>query len=299
MANWIVGENALPTIIHLTQELHKKILNKINSKYGTSCSRYLPWMSMPEPSVDIVTYFTKAIEDVICEQSYLDVLCKEFFKNEAELLGKLDLDSDHVNMYIYKPSSDLLYVQSAFREGRALLLKSSPFFAALYPILIQTIVPMKVKNSDNSRAAFSSHELRGAIFRAVPDIESPFWRIDLAIDLAHEIGHQALIVYQAADRIISSELEVLVTSGVRKVPRPAIMSFHAVAALAYMVFYLRDQTSPRGLDLLNDIEKTYAKSELARYENDLMLGIRALDSSCKFTQVGELIYSEYKALLKV
>ncbi|RYZ46272.1 MAG: methyltransferase domain-containing protein [Sphingobacteriales bacterium] len=54
------------------------------------------------------------------------------------------------------------------------------------------------------------------------------------------MGHQALIVYQQSDAIISGDLEREVYSVIRRVKRPAILSFHAAVALAFMTRYLSE-----------------------------------------------------------
>ena len=62
------------------------------------------------------------VSDVVCDPAYLQVLADEFYKSDEDLLGKLELDSDHVNMHIYKPNDDTKLVQDLFRKGRDLLL---------------------------------------------------------------------------------------------------------------------------------------------------------------------------------
>lgn len=125
------------------------------------------------------------------------------------------------------------------------------------------------------------------MFMAVPDMNREFWNINLQIDIAHELGHSALIVYQAADPIFVSELDQPVLSGVRKVLRPAIMSFHAAAALAFMIEYLEN-----ALFQFQGDELRYVESELQKCKSDLSLALKALEK-CEFTDLGKEIFAEF------
>src|SRR5690606_27268990 len=100
---------------------------------------------------------------------------------------------------------------------------------------------------------FSSIRSRGAIYLSVPKLED-FYYLELAINLSHELGHQALMIYQGADSILNGDLEFPVYSAIRKTNRPAIMAFHAVTALSYMVLFISDLLSN---GLLNDQERLY------------------------------------------
>ena len=55
------------------------------------------------------------------------------------------------------------------------------------------------------------------------------------IDLAHEVGHQVLILYTLSDPIISEGENELVYSGARKEYRNAFRALHSAIALCYMI----------------------------------------------------------------
>ena len=294
--NFIIGPGAATTISDLATELKCRIREEQEENFGRKFSKYVPWMSFVESSPGLRLLLDKELPRIIMDSEYLLILAKAFFESQEKPLGKLQLDDEHVNLAIYTPGSKANIIEN-YESAVELLRGSSSFFDEIYPFLIDTVVPLEVVGAIfSSRAAFSSHDIRGAVFRVVPRLDLPFWKIDLAIDIAHEIGHQALMIYQAADAILDSEFDQLIISGVRKVHRPAIMSLHAAAALAYMVSYLRDQTSETALLLLEEDELQYAKSELNRYEKDLETALNAL-KACRFTELGRVIYREFFELV--
>jgi HEXXH motif-containing protein len=132
----------------------------------------------------------------------------------------------------------------------------------------------------------SNHESIGAIYLSIPEVECS--TLQLAINIAHEVGHQALMIFQTSDSIIVPEqLSRNVYSCVRKVDRPAIQSFHALVALVYMRDFLK------GINLQNKskLEIDYIKTELIDYECKLKANVWDF-KKISFTEIGSKIYSD-------
>lgn len=293
IGNWLIGTRGTQRVIELTQQLHSKIKMNVEEATGKKFDRYVPWMSAIPFREQLQSIFEKSeLPEVLVDQSILGLLNDVFNDPLGMPLGKLGLieERDNYKLLNEKPEVTAPFVEM-FLEAKAMFLKADALLEKRYNAVISTIIPLDVRGTNSStRTAFSSHLLKGAIFRGVPESSETFWKLDLAIDFAHELGHQILIIYQSADRIISSDFAEPVLSAVRKVERPSIMSFHAVVALVYMVEYLRAVTSNQKV-ALSTPELQYAIEELNRYESDLVTGLASL-ASVSFTPIGNQLYSE-------
>ena len=109
-------------------------------------------------------------------------------------------------------------------------------------------------------------------------------RLQLAVNIAHELGHQCLYIYQTADPIIAHGLDTPVFSYIRKANRPAIQ---ATVALAFMVRFLT-QITPDAEDreyynhMLSSIRSNFVES-LSTYGN------------VTFTDLGQLLYEDLRS----
>ena len=81
----------------------------------------------------------------------------------------------------------------------------------------------------------SSHWLKGGVFLSLPE-NFETRRINLALNVVHELGHQVLMVLQDCDDILV-DINEPIYSSIRKERRPAIMSYHALVATYYMLFF--------------------------------------------------------------
>jgi hypothetical protein len=187
-------------------------------------------------------------------------------------------------------------IRSYFSMALDVINQTSPFFKELLPEIVDCIIPISETGVFQSkRSAFSFYLFKGALFHAVPDTSRPNWKIDLSIDIAHEIGHQALMVYQSTDRIISSDLNAPIYSQIRKTERPVIMSYHACVALSYMTRFLMDFAA-NARDLVSIGEYQYGCERLEEYRAGLSLGILDLNKACNFTDIGRMQINELSAI---
>lgn len=121
-----------------------------------------------------------------------------------------------------------------------------------------------------------------------------FRDLELSINLAHEMGHQALMVLQAADRIVAGDLGMPIFSGVRKTNRPAIQSFHAMIALSFMVEYTATRLQCPGP--LTEVEQTYLRKRFQELAEDLKVSLAAFED-VSLTPVGERLRNDCFDLL--
>lgn len=298
-AQWILGEVATERLGLLSERMFSQIKAEAEAELGTSFARYSPWMAMPTERKALSPLIQQAkLPAILIESESLRILAAALKTDEKNPFGKLGLDEEKSDSYIFSGSpSEAAAAEAMIEQARELFLSSDANLKKRYEILIQTIVPLEVVGVKSSfQNAFSSHFLKGAIFRTIPRSDFAPWRIEFAIALAHEVGHQALMVYQAADRLIASDLGASVYSGVRKTQRPAIMSLHAAAALAYMIEYIEielrraDKTSR-----LSTAELDYAEAQSKQCRTDLGDTLKALEQ-VEFTPLGKLIYDEYRNL---
>jgi HEXXH motif-containing protein len=138
----------------------------------------------------------------------------------------------------------------------------------------------------------SSHSYFGGVFIGLPKV-TEHARLHLAMNVAHEMGHQALMAYQLADDILESPHELPVYSAVRQTLRPAILSFHALVAIMSMLEFAQRSAQSA---LLNPAEQASMADWEEKLRGDLRQGLNAL-KVVKPTELGQAILSEAEAAL--
>ncbi len=161
----------------------------------------------------------------------------------------------------------------------------SPWMQTVFGLVIKTIIPVGVASGKDYGFSFTDDNFIGAIFASI-DPKSPFPELLLNTYLAHELGHQALMIYQhAGDLFYATDEQVY--SGVRKTLRPAVASFHAAVALAYLIDCVRSLLKYRS-DLA---ERAYLLALLDDYVDSLKKGLAALQPLRK-SPLCEAIYQD-------
>jgi HEXXH motif-containing protein len=116
----------------------------------------------------------------------------------------------------------------------------------------------------------------------------------LAVDLAHELGHQALMLYQLTDKILATPHDAPVYSSVRRTDRPAIFALHACVAAAYMIeTCIAIERSP----VSSQAEQEFARNSISEIATHQRVGLDSLRKESKFTQIGQLIFDELESQL--
>jgi hypothetical protein len=280
------GAEALLTELH--DELARRTLAIWNaSGTGGVYRRYVPWMcclpseSGPHPvdhpalSHDYdpggLLTSTRSLSDV---NEYLQLpqatqlredISKDFPADLGSRVAREQVDPEFVSDYL---------------SARAAVEAAHPMFATLYRRLIHVVIlfamPQVRQNTSLDRA-------RGAVFMS---FASPMDRWALGLDLAHELGHQALMLLNSADPLLVSDPRTPVFSGVRLTDRPALQSLHAAAALAFMILFASTHSDPLSRVSVNQLAE------------QLRLTITSLRERCTLTEVGEAVSDDFVQLCR-
>lgn len=292
MANLIIGLGALPTLETLSRRLKEETLKQALRELDSEHETYSPWMcAMPLTGANETISKLIANQpprgDLVTEPRLLSMINALFDNEISDTFESLPGGKSEWVVETELKSQNPDVVES-FRDGLDYLRRYSPFFAALYPMLVEFVVPLTRAHS----SGFSSHLARGVIFRSFPISQGA---LSIAMDLAHELGHQALMTLQSVDKLFESDPLAPVYSEIRHTERPAVQSLHATAALAYMSSFEDELRSHR-------IVETFSDERILRYggtlRQSLSKAIRSLTQSCEFTEVGSAIIDEFKTLLR-
>lgn len=176
---------------------------------------------------------------------------------------------------------------AVFAAGVEILQSSHPSLVRLYREYIDFVMPLPGERN----RGYSTLRLRGAIFRAIPSDATPY---DVAIDLAHELGHNVLFAWQTNDPIMLSDQDAPLYSEIRKRVRPAIQTFHAAVALAFMHFFVESMAHDPAC-------REAGRRRGAGYRESFTWSLRSslatLRSSCSFSPLGERMILEMGSLV--
>ena len=293
MAGLILTDDCVPVIETLSSQLKRNTVAFVAQIDKCPRMPYSPRLCM-RPALDTAIRTTEILAScpargtLVIDKAYLTAL--DTFSRGQGLRLRQGLPGNPSDWDICKnpleERSDLL---TAAVDAIQIVKTSAPFFASMYDLLVEMLIALKA--CDRSRG-FSCHFARGAIFRAFPTDSSAEV---VAIDIVHEIGHQALMVYQSVDPILLGDHDAPVYSYIRRADRPAIQSLHAAVALAFMTRFRDTLTPAQGAIIDSDPRiKGYGETLRAGLRN----AIRALDEKCSFTTLGGAIMDELQALAK-
>lgn len=219
---------------------------------------------------------------------FLDVIkCRELHKltffNDELPFGKVDKQST-VGMVATDPEYCDRFNSEICRALK--IIDRVPELASLLRVTVRSFVPLTGANLRKDGSGKSCHWLKGAIFLSLPQ-DRRYSELELALNIVHELGHQVLMIYQDADSIMT-DLYKPVFSSIRKTERPAIMSFHALVAIYFMLFFFHS--------LLNSSNKwspeelAYLKAKILKLSSDFT-GAMAL-KDIDFSPLGLLMMQE-------
>lgn len=157
----------------------------------------------------------------------------------------------------------------------------------LFSSLIKKIIPVCDKQGVERGISFTDPNLIGNIYSSIK-YQAPFPVLRLNIDLAHELAHQSLMIYQHAGDILLGSKE-WVYSGVREVERPAISSFHACGALVYMSKCVKHLM----LGIEDIAQKAYLSALLLDFNKNLVKGIKAIEH-LPMSDLGKNIFNDIR-----
>ncbi|MEO3713992.1 aKG-HExxH-type peptide beta-hydroxylase [Roseateles flavus] len=288
----LVGPSVSDHVFTLSQQLKASAVKQFQAM-GSPASVYVPWIAAgtdikfsfpeslfaPHPSVAR----GRLINDASYLQpahTYVQTRLEHMQYHEGLMPGARD---DWLPAALVNPAAI-----HAVDAGVDVLLGSDPSLARLYTELVEFVLPLGDKHR-----GYSNANMRGILFRGIPDNWNAY---DVAIDLAHELGHHTLFVWQSVDPILASSPSAPVLSSVRKVERPAIQSFHGAVALAFMLFTTQTWTK-------NAISQEAARRHGSFYiggtlESALSEALDTLRAQCEFTAIGKKMVDEMQALLQ-
>lgn len=278
----IVGNSANVLLSDLSEKLRLNTTRRASELDSTVYRTYQPWLCLRSLRK---CNFAEALLQVphsssvpIADESHL-LAIEQFLEENRDIL------KDHLpgNPDAWQIFTDVARTRPKmliqFAELIEFVFKNSEFFASVYPALVSCLIPMRQRKPQGLSNVF----MRGAIFLS---FEEEYSQISLALDLVHEMGHQALFLWQSVDPLMTSSWTEEVYSEIRREPRPAILCFHAAAALAYMWRFALDSGNP---DYIHDdfdisLDKVLRKA------------ITSLRNGCDLTPLGSHLLNEFESL---
>lgn len=278
MNQWLTGNTGIKKLTLINQRFENLCLARINKELNSSFSHYTPSMSLDKGRDKLPKILLEKQSLLIKNNNYLSSLTN-FYTPPA---NKVIEGKNTVEFGVNSRNEDV------FNSAIAFFMSSSSFVVGAFKSIITNIIPMNTIESSVriEGVGNSNHESLGAIYLSVPSQHPK--EIQLAINIAHEVGHQALMLYQTSDSIIvPQELGRNIYSAIRKTNRPAIQSFHALVALVFM----RDFIASVDRTCLSQDKSVFIESQLTSYNCSLKANI--LDfKNISFTDIGKRIYGE-------
>ncbi len=297
--NWLTTKNSVEKMRVFSTDLFSKIISIYNEKLKNNSIDYNPWMISAVENIEFsplanLNSSTKIVDSI----EYLKLIksvFKGFSKEKTEcekverLLGvkfeEFDLETD---------ANIIQSFSAIFNEALNILSKACPWIREMYDTLVHQV--LFLKKEVTTIKAMSTHFLKGIIIFRISLDNSICNLIDLAVDIAHEVGHQALMVFLSRNKILSSSYDFPVYSGAKKTNRPAIKSLHSAVSLTYMSYCLEGI-----LNNFPNIEEKLKGDILKKkleFELNLKNNLNALLSNCEFTNFGAVLIKELSTKLK-
>lgn len=281
----LIGEEIDSAFFALNSSLRSKTIEHSNGVLEVSRDQYSPWLAYTTKLSSINPYLFDFMPtergDLIRNERYIKAAADFLSYNGQEAVEELAGDVEP-----WLPSLENLSDQ--FKEARNLVKATGLAMETTYNVIVDYVVPL----GGLTRRGYSTHYLRGAIFRTFPP---SFNASHCALDIIHELGHQVLALWQSADPILTTPPKAPVFSQIRQENRPAIQSYHAAVALAFMLRL--QQAHPNNMELQEAAKELGAEYSVSLH-NSLKLALQSLRSGCHFTDIGEEIIREMEALLE-
>jgi hypothetical protein len=271
---WFFGNSGFENIDELKLSFNQKTISIVNEKLESNYQKYSPWMSNLDQLSDLGPLFLNH-DLIISTDDKITTIERHYLTGEDKKDLKLGVDSEKIEIF----NSALSKINSSGND-----------ISKLFGTVVDHIVPINTEgqNFQEIGIGFSTHLAKGSIFLSIPTLEEEIAPLQMAINAIHELGHQCLYLYQSADKIIDKGLNDAVYSYVRKTKRPAIQSFHASVALAFMMRFLTQYKA------VNKKESDYQDKMIKALGKDFKDSLRSFDS-IKFTEVGGLIFKELRS----
>jgi molybdopterin-guanine dinucleotide biosynthesis protein A len=287
----LIGAKGTSELVKLVRHLDQTDLCKVNSVLGVSFSIYRPWMSLMHrlelacnisstkhivPSASALEERRSCFKSISGSQSL--AIFDERYLNDTCILNPKD---QKYGIFLNKISLILKVIQNSDSLSHRL---NSLINEVLPQDSLNPLRPLRANGS-----GLSSLKYRKGILLSLP-VDSPVDTFELALNLAHEMGHQALMTYQIYDDVIRSDHDTPIYSVVRQVKRPAILSFHAMIAVLYMLEFI----DTCRISLSELAPSSYIEERRLGLHQELKIAIRSL-SQLEFTPMGGHMMKEAMA----
>jgi HEXXH motif-containing protein len=281
----IIRNGAAHLLTELHDELTRKTLALWNARSVREYDHYVPWMSNLPDTADAVVHHPALLDHyqpgtLVHAPRLLHNINEYLRLPQAARIAKdiiKNLPPEDAGEPLVREEVSESLVER-FAAARAALFRAHPLFETLFDRLVHAVVPLR---RWELRMNESMDLARGVLFMSFyepPDL----WEDET--DLAHELGHQALMLLNSADPLFISDVTAPVYSGVRLVDRPAIQSLHAATALAFTILFLGGRKEPQARELTAQLAQQLRRTS------------EALRDNCVMTPLGQTILDDYDQL---
>ena len=276
---WLLGTNSLVNISQVKSAVQMQSLLGAEKKLHKSFCQYRPWMSAVDSLHELQELDECPSSGLLNKDHKRIDLMRGLF---SDAYGMSEVSSYQTGFQMML-SNDAGFKQNVETHEASLnlILKSSMgsrFSQVVQEVNLVTSDSGSIEDLRLHGSGFSTHKYRGGIFISAPRYHMGVF--ENTLNLTHELGHQVLMLLQCCDDLIKNFERKTVYSVVRREDRPAIMSFHAMVAVAYMIEWLliapdelnqyvsKERRGKRLLGLVNDLEvalltiKTFALTQL-------------------------------------
>lgn len=279
----ILGENASLTLKAIATSLDKKQSAAVVGQRATT--RVSPWICSNAATVitasDLINLARLDKDELVKSDPVFLAALADFMASNPKLILD-DLVGQPEDWRIHVDASDQR--PQMLHELRCLVLRvraASPTLRGVLASCARGIVPLMQERP----RGLSTGVFRGAIFLGYP---KRYDQLNLDLDFVHEVGHQALLLIASIDKLFESDPSALVYSEVRHAERPAYLSLHAAAAIAFMLKYLID------VDRTGHVHPDFTVTMNQALERAIV----ALRAKCRFTMIGESVIRDFEHLLE-
>ncbi len=298
---WILGSDCTQNVLKLWDSFQRKRVLEFQ-KLGFEAKHYHPWswIVSERPDLSGLLNFKKRNEGhlLISETEELRLVDDAMADADGLSMGRASRDIRTTILF----NIDEKFPAASKLVSDAVKLQAlvTPWINQVFQKMIWGIIPLYHEQDGQPwRRGFSSMDCPGLIFTSFLERVSTLSttaRAQMTVDLAHELGHHVLMIYQCADRIIDGDLAAPVYSSVRRTFRPAIMSFHAAFAMAYM---MNTCVSIAESSEASPAEREYARLSLRDFEKHQLACLQELKVKCAFTLLGHRMMREMQHQLDV
>ncbi len=291
----ITGIEGSKVLCHFSDEVDKKSLSKANIKLDTNYLKFKPWMTRSDTYVRFRELDKIERVKFSTNKSGLELLKTVITDSADNSLRAVDPNAQENVSILLRDNENYSRFEDYLNRYLTICGKINPSWNIRLSRLVHEINPIiATDGQDRLRedgSGLSSLLYRKAIFLSLPKLR-PQSFFEFALNVSHEIGHQALMVYENIDDIVKGDQSIKTYSVIRKAQRPAIQSFHAVCATVYMLEFILYSKEL----LVFDDGHQYIKDRINQLLKDLREGIDAIQE-IKLTNLGDQLISEFKAFL--